>query len=466
MGSMRGPSARKLSFVGKRVHVIGLGAYGTGRELARVLASRGASVTVSDIKPAAELSGEIRALQGTGVAIRTGADAYRGMEQADLVIPSPGVPLDAPPLLHAAKHGAQVVSEIEVASWIAPCPIIAVSGTKGKSTTTSLIGELLKEEGKTVLLGGNIGRPLIGLADIAPPEALLVTEVSSFQLEATESFRPKVAVLLNVSPDHLDRHRTMAAYRAAKAKLFANQQPDDFAVVNREDPEAWDLAGLTRAAVLPFSVSRPLPEGADLSEGWLRVKGRPVCQAAQVRLRGTHNLANVLAALGAAEAAGGALERAAEVIAHFDGLEHRLETVDVIDGITFVNDSQATTPGAAVAALESFPGHVVLIAGGRAKVQDFSSLAEAAAKRAVDLVVIGEAAEAIATAAREAGAPSVQLAADLSEAVRRARQKARSGDVILLSPGCASFDMFSDMAERGRIFKDLVAEMAENKGAQ
>jgi UDP-N-acetylmuramoylalanine--D-glutamate ligase len=456
--------AKAHSFAGKRVHVIGLGRYGTGREVARVLASRGASVTVSDVKPAAELSSEIQALQGTDVVIETGADAYREIEEADLAVPSPGVPLDIPPLLRAAQRGVRVVGEIEIAWWISKCPIIAVSGTKGKSTTTALIGEILKDEGKTVLVGGNIGRPLIGLADQAPTDALLVTEVSSFQLEATHHFRPKVAVLLNLSPDHLDRHRTMADYRRAKSKLLANQHPDDVVVINRDDPEAWGLAELTAATVMPFSLSQAVPEGADLTDGWLRVRGRPVCREGQVRLRGKHNRSNVLAALAAAQAAGAGLDVAARTVEHFEGLEHRLEVVDVIDGVTFVNDSQATTPEAAVAALEAFSKHVVLIAGGRPKVRDFGALAKAAANRGADLVLIGEAAEMIAEAAREAGVANIHVAVDLADAVARAYERARPGDVVLLSPACASFDMFESMAERGRTFKSLMAEMAANKG--
>lgn len=456
--------AEARSFAGKRVHVIGLGPYGTGREVARVLASRGASVTASDAKPAAELSSEIEALEGTDVVIETGADAYRGIEEADLAVPSPGVPLDIPPLLRAAEHGVDVVSEVEVAWWIARCPIIAVTGTKGKSTTTALIGEILRDEGKTVLVGGNIGRPLIGVADRAPAHALLVTEVSSFQLEATRDFRPKVAVLLNVSPDHLDRHRTMADYRSAKAKLLANQHSDDVAVVNRDDPQAWGLAGLARAEVRPFSLSQPSPEGADLAEGWLRVRGRPVSRETQVRLRGKHNLSNALAALAAAEASGASLELAGQTLEQFEGLEHRLEVAGMVGGVIFVNDSQATTPEAAAAALEAFGEHVVLIAGGRPKVHDFDALGKAAAKRGADLVVIGEAADAIAAAAREARVPSIQPATNLADAVRRAAERARPGDVVLLSPACASFDMFESMAERGRAFKSLVAEMAANKG--
>ncbi len=451
-------------FTGKQVHVIGLGAYGTGRAVARVLSGRGARVTVSDVKPAAALAGEIAALKGVDVNIQVEAGAYRGMEEADLIVPSPGVPLDIPPLLRARSRDVPVVSEIEVAFWIAPCPIIAVTGTKGKTTTTTLIGDLLRDAGRNALVGGNIGQPLIALAETAQPDDLLVAEVSSFQLEGTDRFRPRVAVLLNLFPDHLDRHPTLDVYRAAKARLFANQTPEDTAVVNRDDPEAWHLRHLTQADMMPYSVERPAPDGADLTDGWLRVKGERVCPAESVRLPGLHNVGNVLAALAATHAAGASLGRAAETIAGFEGLEHRLETVAAIGGVTFVNDSQATTPQAAIAALNAFEQRVVLIAGGRPKVHDFGELAEVAVRRRASLVVLGEAADEIAAAAEVAGIQDVARAADLREAVQMAVARAEPGEVVLLSPACASFDMFENMAARGRAFKAIARELSAQKG--
>jgi UDP-N-acetylmuramoylalanine--D-glutamate ligase len=429
-----------------------------------VLAARGAQVTVSDIKPEGDLVDEISALDGTGVDVHTGGDAYRGIEEAELIVPSPGVPLNIPPLLRAQELGIPIVSEIEVAYWIAPCPIIAVTGTKGKSTTTTLIGEILRDEGRKAAVGGNIGRPLVALADRATADELLVAEVSSFQLEATRDFRPKVAVLLNLLPDHLDRHASMADYRAAKVKLFANQRPDDAAVVNRDDAEAWALGTTTRAALVPFSLSQPLSEGADMLDGWLRVKGKRICRAEAVPLRGRHNLANALAALAAAQAAGASLDRAADTLGRFQGLEHRLEIAALADGVTYVNDSQATTPEAAIVALQAFPEHVILIAGGRPKVHDFAALAQTIAKRGADLVVIGEAAEEIAAAAGAAGVPSIARATDLAEAVALAHRRAGPGDVVLLSPACASFDMFRNMAERGRSFKEIVGKLTRSRG--
>jgi len=453
-------------FFGKNVHVIGLGGWGTGRAVARVLASRGASVTVSDIKPARQLTEEIAALEGTGAVVLTGDDAYRGIEESELIVPSPGVPLDIPPLRRAGDRGVLLVSEIEVAFWIAPCPIAAVTGTKGKTTTTALLGEILRGAGKSALVGGNIGLPLIALADRARPDDILVGEVSSFQLAAIRDFRPRVAVLLNLFPDHLDRHPTMRDYREAKAKLFANQTPEDAAVINRDDREAWSLHAHTRARIMPYSLLEPQPDGADLAEGWLRVMGNPVCPASRVRLRGRHNLANTLAALAAAHALGASLHGAADTISRFQGIEHRLEVVGVVGGVTFVNDSQATTPDATFAALSAFDEHIILIAGGRPKVRDFRGLAEMVARRKASLILLGEAAEQIASAARDAGVSDIARARDLRHAVQLAAQRGRPGDVVLLSPACASFDMFENMAERGRTFKHLVAELAAQERTQ
>lgn len=447
-------------FAGQHVHVIGLGSWGTGGAVARVLSARGANVTVSDVKSADALAGEIAALADTEVTIHTGEAAYRGLEQADLVVLSPGVPPDIPPLLRARARGVKVVGEIEVAYWIARSPILAVTGTKGKTTTATLIGELLKDAGREAMVVGNIGRPMISAAASAGPDAVLVSEVSSFQLETTESFRPRVAMLLNLFPDHLDRHVNLDSYREAKARIFDHQQPDDCAVINRDEAEVWPLRRRTRARLIPYSLEQAQPEGADLDGGWLRVRGQRICRADAVKLRGRHNLSNALAALAAAQAIGAPLNAAQDTLSRFEGLEHRLEAVGTIDGVLFINDSQATTPQAAIAGLQSFAQPVVLIAGGRSKVHDFGSLAESMARRGASLVAIGEAAAEIAAAARRAGVDNVLKAQDLPEAVRLAYERAQPEGVVLLSPACASFDMFENMAERGRAFKQAVRELS------
>jgi UDP-N-acetylmuramoylalanine--D-glutamate ligase len=452
-----------LEVAGKTVHVIGLGALGTGRAVARVLAGRGARVTVSDVKPAEALADQIAGLEGTGVTVLTGGEAYRDIERAELVVPSPGVPLDAPPLLRAREAGAHVLSEIEIAYRLARSPIIAITGTKGKTTTAALLGELLSDAGVPTLVGGNIGRPLIELAEAAQPEQWLVAEVSSFQLEATERFRPRIAVMLNLLADHLDRHGTMASYEAAKVRILANQEGDDTAVLNRDDGRVWARRRATRAQVRPYSLRRAEPDGADLSEGWLRVAGARVCPREAVRLRGKHNLGNALAALLAMHAAGAPLSKAEATLRRFPGVEHRLEVVATVDGVLFVNDSQATTPSATIAALEAFEERAVLIAGGRPKVHKWGELAAAAARHGASLLLIGEAAAEIARAAQDAGVTDIERAASLPEAVRAAFRRARPGEVVLLSPACASFDMFTNMAERGRVFRETVDALSRGE---
>jgi UDP-N-acetylmuramoylalanine--D-glutamate ligase len=443
-----------VNLSGLRVHIIGLGSLGTGQACARVLSELGAKVEVSDVKPKTKLAPQLAALADLPITFHLGAKAYQDISEAKLVILSPGVPLDIPPLQAAREAGALVVSEIEAAYWIAPCPIIAVTGTKGKTTTTTLIGKLLQAAGKSVLVGGNIGIPLIQLARQAKPQDLLVAEVSSFQLEATRDFRPKVAVFLNFFADHLDRHADLWAYWDAKNKLFANQTAEDFAVLNADDLGLSQLVGKLSSQVVTFSLQRPAT--ADMGDGFFRIDGEPVCPVEGVRLRGRHNLYNVAAALATAHLLGSDLEGAEAVLKEFRGVENRLEEVAVVNGVTFINDSQATIPEAAAVALEAMEAPVVLIAGGRPKVSDFSPLGKTIAQRAAALITIGEAAEAIAAAAKGAGLKNSYRAASLEEAVEKAYALSSPGGMVLLSPACASFDMFNNMAHRGEVFRAAV----------
>jgi len=446
-----------VDFAGLRVHIIGLGSLGTGQACARVLAARGARVEISDCKPKTELAEQLAALARLPITFHLGERAYEDIEKAELVIPSPGVPLDIPALQKARANGILVVSEIEVAYWISLCPIIAVTGTKGKTTTTTLIGRLMRAGGQPVLVGGNIGAPLVEQAHLAGPRHLLVAEVSSFQLEAIRDFRPRVAVFLNFFADHLDRHPHLRGYWEAKAKLFLNQEEEDYAILNFDDSALRAFAGRLKSRVVSFALQGPAQ--AEIGDGFLRLGGEPVCSLEKVRLRGSHNLYNVLAALAAVQAAGISLQSAEEVLSRFRGLENRLEEVAVIDGITFINDSQATIPQAAEMALEAMDAPTVLIAGGRPKVSDFSSLAETIARKAKALILIGEAAGAISSAARQAGVSSIYEAPDLPEAVRAAFSLARRGEIVLLSPACASFDMFANMAHRGEVFRQAVRDL-------
>ena len=445
-------------FTGQRVHIIGLGSLGTGQACARVLAARGATIEMSDSKPEAELAAQIGSLADLPITFHLGEAAYRDIEGANLVIPSPGVPLEIEPLQRARAAGVPVVSEIEVASWLAPCPIIAITGTKGKTTTTTLIGKLIEAAGRPVLVGGNIGTPLIQQASVATPAHLLVAEVSSFQLEATQSFRPHVGVMLNFFADHLDRHPDLAAYWEAKTRIFANQTADDFAVLNGDEAVLSELA-LTLAGQKVFFSLRG-PAQAELKEGLLVVAGQTICPANRVKLRGSHNLYNVLAALAAASAVGVELAEAAEVLTSFKGVANRLEEVAVVEGVTFINDSQATIPEAVEVALAAMDAPTVLICGGRPKITDFSGLATQAAQLAKAVIVIGEAADMIAAAAQAAGVSCIERAATLPEAVQRAAALAQPGEMVLMSPACASFDMFKNMAHRGEVFRQAVRALA------
>lgn len=461
-----------LDIAGKRVHIIGLGAKGTGGACARVLGARGAQITISDAKSPEELAGEVAKLDGLAVRLQLGPEeAYRDIEQADLVAPSPGVPLTIPPIQRALAAGVPVLSEIELAYRIARAPIVAITGTKGKTTTTTLIGLLIQALGRPVRVGGNIGLPLIELAAEAGPEEILVAEVSSFQLEAVEEFHPRIAVFTNLYPDHLDRYEdSMELYLAAKLNLFKNQTADDFTVVNADRPESARVEAVTRAKVIRTSVRERMPGGVYGADGRIvsEVQGAPIsvmpCNA--FRLRGEHNLSNALEAIAAVAALGLPVEHVAEpVLSAFRGVPNRLEEVDTVNGVTFFNDSQGTTPAAVRVALQAFAATPpVLIAGGRAKVADFSELGADIARHARALIVIGEAAESIARAVRRADpAFTVHHTETLPDAVRLGYELAKPAGVVLLSPACASFDMFRNMEHRGEVFRQAVAELEQSE---
>jgi UDP-N-acetylmuramoylalanine--D-glutamate ligase len=462
-----------LDVAGKRIHIIGLGAKGTGSACARVLGARGALITISDEKTPDALADEVEKLDGVAVRLQLGpAEAYRDIETADLVVPSPGVPLAIPPIRRASAAGVPVLSEIELAYRLARAPIVAITGTKGKTTTTTLIGLLIAALGQPVRVGGNIGLPLIELAAEAGPEEILVAEVSSFQLEAVEQFRPRVAVFTNLYPDHLDRYEeSMELYLAAKLNLFKKQTEEDFAVVNADRPESLRVEAATSARVIRTGIREKMPGGVYVADGEIisEVQGQPVMvmPCAGIRLRGEHNLSNVLEAVAAVAALGLPVERvAAETLGAFRGVPNRLEEVDTVNGITFYNDSQGTTPMAVRMALQAFAATPpVLIAGGRPKITDFSELGVDIVNHARALIVIGEAAETIAEATRRANpAYPIHHAASLPDAVRLGYELARPEGIVLLSPACASFDMFSNMEHRGEVFRQAVAKLREGEG--
>ena len=441
---------------GKRVLVVGLGRSGVASAL--FLKSQGAKVTVSDVKSPEQLREEIPVLLDHGIAVETGGHGERTFQNQDLIVVSPGIPVDAPPIAQARALGQPVIGEIELAAEFLPVPIVAITGSNGKTTTTTLIGEILAAGGLKTLVGGNIGTPAISLVPQATPETVVVLEVSSFQLETIRSFRPKIGIVLNVTPDHLDRHRTFAAYVNAKARLFENQQPEDFAVLNADDPTCVDLAARTRAQVFWFSRKREVEQGAFVREGavLLRREGQQqeVMLASEIPLKGAHNLENVLAAVCAGALMGCEARKIGAAIRNFKAVEHRLEYVATVGGVKYYNDSKATNVDATIKALESFPGNIHLILGGKDKGSDYTVLNDLLRQRVKAVYTIGAAAEKIQSQIK--GATAIVAAGTIDSAVKQAAVAAQPGDVVLLAPACASFDQFQNYEHRGRVFKDLV----------
>jgi UDP-N-acetylmuramoylalanine--D-glutamate ligase len=441
------------------------GAARSGVAAARLLRRHGLEVTLCDRRAAADAPEAALALAGEGVSLVWGRDDASLLAGHDLVVWSPGIPVDHALAVAARAAGVPVLGELELGYRAAHAPLVCITGTNGKSTTTDLTGALLRAAGREVQVCGNIGRPVCEVAEQVSAAGLLVVEVSSFQLETVERLRPSIATWLNLTPDHLDRHGSLEQYGAMKQRLFANQTEDDWAVLNADDPEVVKRrTGGGQPA--EFSVSRAVDEGAFHEGGWLvlaRRGGRErLMPRADVRLPGPHNLANVLAALATVLP----LEPTPEVLRHvlreYRGLEHRLEPAGQKGGVRFVNDSKATNTDSLRVALQSFPEPIVLIAGGRDKGQDFSPLADLVRRHVRHLVLIGEGAEPMA---RAWAGVAQERAPGLREAVQAAYQAAQgSGSVVLLSPGCASFDMFRDYEDRGRRFKEEVARLSGREG--
>jgi UDP-N-acetylmuramoylalanine--D-glutamate ligase len=440
-------------------HALVLGAARTGRAVCRVLVARGARVRLADRRGAKELADAIATLGD--VELRLGEDGPALLAGIDLVVPSPGVAATAPLLAAAVARGVEVTSEIEIAAGLLHCPLIAITGTNGKSTTTTLVGDILRAAGRRPFVGGNLGTPLIEAVD--GPYDVAVAEVSSFQLEWVRTFRPAIAVLLNVTADHLDRHGSMAAYIAAKARIFAAQGPEDAAVLNRDDEAVWALAPGLRGRVISIGgCAADVAEGAfahDDGHGRAivyrdRSGSEQAFPLANVGLVGDHNVENMMAAVAVGRLCGigaGEIQRALEGATP---LPHRCEFVGELGGVRYYDDSKATNVGAVVKSLAGFAGPVVLLAGGLDKGTPFDGLRPAVAARVRSVVAYGVAAERIA--GDLAGAAPVVRITGFAEAFRAAAAAALPGDTVLLSPGCASFDQFADYAERGRTFRELV----------
>jgi UDP-N-acetylmuramoylalanine--D-glutamate ligase len=444
----------------KRVLVVGLGKSGVASAL--FLKAHGAQVTVSDTKSGDELRNEIPVLLDHGITVETGGHGDRTFRGQDLIVVSPGVPVDAPPLVQARALGESVIGEIELAARFLPGPIVAITGSNGKTTTTTLTGEIMTAGGFPALVGGNIGTPAISLAEQAKPETVIVLEVSSFQLETVQTFRPKVAIVLNVTPDHLDRHRTFEAYADAKARIFENQRADDYAVLNADDPTCVAMAKRTQAQVFWFSRQKEVERGTWVRDGNIVFRDsagqREIMQVSEIPLKGAHNLENVLAAVCAGTLMGCASEKIRQAVHDFKAVEHRLEFVATIRGVNYYNDSKATNVDATIKALESFPSNIHLILGGKDKGSDYSLLNDLLRQRVKRIFTIGAAAAKIES---QIVFPKSEIvhAETLENAIRKANAMAQPGDIVLLAPACASFDQFKNYEERGRIFKEIVKSL-------
>jgi len=446
---------------GRRVVVVG--AARSGIAAAELLARRGARVVLTESRETFDAAPRLRQ---AGIELELGGHTDATFEQADLVVVSPGVPTEQPVFESARQHGAEIVGELELASRWVKGPIVAITGTKGKSTTTTLLGRMFKESGRDVLVGGNIGVPLSAQVESSTPETVHVVEVSSFQLETTVTFRPWIALWLNFADDHLDRHPSVDAYAAAKARIFANQRATDWAVVNADDATVMARSSGIAAGRVMFSPSGELAEGFLVDGDWIVKRGardsapaieERLIPVSAVELTGRHMLNNVVAAAAVATVAGVPTRAMTRALRGFHGLEHVMEPVGRIGDVRFVNDSKATNVEAARRSIESFTGGVVALVGGRFKGGDLRELRAPLSAHGRGVIAIGEAAPLVREALHDV-VPVVN-ASSMQEAVESAYEAARPDGVVLLAPACASFDWFRDYAERGRVFKEEVEKL-------
>ncbi len=458
-------SGLRMDVNGKRVLVVGLGKSGVASAL--FLQKRGARVSVSDAKLPEQLRQEIPMLLDAGITVETGEHGERTFREQDLIVVSPGVPFDMPLLARARERATLVIGEVELAYRFLKGNIVAVTGSNGKTTTTTLAGDVIAAAGRDTLVGGNIGTPAISFVETASDQTWIVLEISSFQLETIESFRPKIAAVLNVTPDHLDRHYTFENYTAAKTRIFENQTSDDFAILNADDAACVAMAAKVKSRVYCFSRLRQVERGAFVRGEdivWTDAnREQTILPVREIPLKGSHNLENVLAAVCVGmlvKAEPAAIRRAVE---EFRAVEHRLEYVGTVRGVEYYNDSKATNVDATIKALESFPGRLHLILGGKDKGSDYSVLNDLIAQRVKRVYTIGAAAAKIESQIRGA---EVLHSETLEAAVKRASELASAGDVVLLAPACASFDQFDSYEHRGRVFKELVRGLAAREQEQ
>jgi len=449
-----------MDLKGKKVLVVGLGKSGLAAAL--FLRRQGAQVTVSDVRSAEALAKEIPALIEEGINVEAGGHGLLTFRRQDMIVVSPGVPLDTPELVQVGRFGLPVIGELELAARFLKGKTLAITGSNGKTTTTTLVGEILKAAGLPTLVGGNIGQPVVSLIDESTDATWSVLEVSSFQLETTEQFHPVIAVILNITPDHLDRHGTFENYALAKERIFARQEAQDCLVLNADNPRAAAAAERARARVYWFSMEKTVEQGAWVEGDHIVFRAaksdaaETILPLSAIPLKGAHNVENVLAAVCAARLAGCPADVVRRAVENFRAVEHRLEFVATINGVDFYNDSKATNVDATAKAIAAFKGCVHLILGGKDKNSDYTELSQLLRERVKAVYTIGSAAEKIETHLH--GVVPLRHCETLEKAVAAAAQAAHPGDVVLLAPACSSFDQFENYEHRGRVFKELVHE--------
>lgn len=450
---------RKDRVAGKKISVLGMAR--SGLACAKLLSRTGAEVFISEIKGRDVLSREIRELDELGIDFETGGHTFDVVSGRDFMVISPGIPPDIPILKQAQEAGIPVFSEIEVASWLTDAKIIGITGSNGKTTTVTLLGEMLREDKREYRVAGNVGVPFSSVVEQVSPSGYVVLELSSFQLERIEEFRPCISAVLNITPDHLDRHPDLESYVEAKLRIVENQTEDDFVVLNADDENTLKLAQYARSRKAFFSTKNEVGQGAFVRDGklFLRRNGdkTEIAETSQIRIKGPHNLYNACAACAICGILGVTPGSMQTALRNFEGVEHRLEEVTTVSGVDFINDSKATNVESVWYALQSVNSPIILISGGKDKGGDFSKLRELVRKNVKALILIGEAREKI----RDALGSLVPVfdADSLEQAVRLGFTKAIPGDTVLLSPGCASFDMFKDYEHRGQVFKISVISL-------
>ena len=451
---------------GKKVLVVGLGK--SGLAAAIFLRRRGAQVTVSDIRSAEALAKDIPALLEEGINVEAGGHGLLTFRRQDLIVVSPGVPLDTPELVQARNFGRPIIGELELAARFLRGKILAVTGSNGKTTTTSLLGEILEKAGISTQVGGNIGVPVVALIDESTDETWNVLEVSSFQLESTEQFHPNIAVILNITPDHLDRHGSFENYALAKERIFVEQDGNDYCILNADNVRAAAAAVRSKARVFWFSLEHAVDQGAWVEGGAILFRSaaeaapETVMPLSVIPLKGEHNVENVLAAVCAARLAGASAESVRYGVEQFKAVEHRLEYVTTLNGVEIYNDSKATNVDATAKAIAAFSGGIHLILGGKDKNSDYTELSDLLRSRVKAVYTIGSAAAKIESQLR--GIVAIHSCETMEKAVSAIAAAAHPGDVALLAPACSSFDQFESYEHRGRVFKELVNEWRGMRG--